>query len=145
MLKSNDKSSSINQERPANSNSSFVSYFRLDKDYGPREYDKSNKTLPSIQTSPLYHVNNVSQNLLSNEHLICQHCNKTYKTETRLNRHKTKCKIRDKLSDNNEYNIPSTSNDKDTAASRTIKCPWSQMGNTISSNTIYVIYNKVVS
>ena len=86
----------------------------------------------------------VSQNFLSNEHLTCQHCNKTYKTETGLNRHKTKYKERDKPSDNNEHNIPSTSNDNDTAASRTIEYPWSKTGNTISSNTINIIYDKVV-
>ena len=73
MLKSNDKSKSIDQERPVNTSSGSGSFFRLDKDYGPRGYDKSNKTLPSTQTSPLYPVNNVSQNFLSNEHLTCQH------------------------------------------------------------------------
>ena len=56
MLKSNDNSRSIDQERPVNTNSSFVSFYRLEKDYGPREYDKSNKTMPSTQTSPSYPV-----------------------------------------------------------------------------------------
>ena len=41
--------------------------------------------------------------------------------------------------------MPSTSNDNDTAASRTIKYPWSQTGNTSLSNIIDIIYNKVVS
>ena len=81
----------------------------MDKDYGLREYDKSNKTMPGTQTSPLYPVNNVNQNSLSNEHLTCQHCNKRYKTKTELNRLKAKCKERDKPSDNNEHNMPSTS------------------------------------
>ena len=45
----------------------------------------SKNTLPSIQTSPLCRVNNVSQNFMSNKHLKCLHCNKTYKTETGLN------------------------------------------------------------
>ena len=127
-----------------NTSSGSGSFFRLDKDYGPRGYDKSNKTLPSTQTSPLYPVNNVSQNFLSNEHLTCQHCNKTYKTETRLNRHKAQCNERDKPSNNNKHNIPSTSKDNDTTASRTIGYPWSQTGNTISSNTSDIIYDKVV-
>ena len=113
MLKSNDRFRSIDQERPVNTNLSSVSFFRLDKDYGPREYGKSNKTLPSTQTSPSYPINNVSQNFLSNEHLTSQHWSKTYKTETRLNRHKAKCKGRDKLSDNNEYDLPSTRNDNE--------------------------------
>ena len=73
-------------------------------------------------------INNVSQNFLSNEHLTCQHYNKTYKIEDGLNRHKPKCKERDNLSDNNEHNIPSTSNDSDITASRTIEHPWSQTG-----------------
>ena len=80
--------------------------FRLDKDYGPREYNKSNKTLPSTQTSPLCPVSNVSQYFLSNEHLTCQHCNKACKTETELNRHKTKRKERDKPFDSNKHNMP---------------------------------------
>ena len=82
MLKSNDKSRSIDQDRPLNTNSSSVSFFRLNEGYGPREYGKSNKTLPSTQSSPLYHVNNVSLNFLSNEHLKHQYWNKEYKTET---------------------------------------------------------------
>ena len=59
----------------------------------------SNNTLPSTQTSPLSPVNNVSQNFMSNEHLKCLHCNKTYKIETGLNPLTTKCKERDKPSD----------------------------------------------
>ena len=59
----------------------------------------SNKTLPSTQTSPWYPVNNVRQSFMSNEHLKCLHCNKTYKTETGLNPHTAKCKERDKPSD----------------------------------------------
>ena len=116
----------------------------MDKDYGPREYDNPNKTLPSIQISPSYPVNNVSQNFLSNINLTCQHCNKTYKTETGLNRHKAKCKEKDKPSDNNEHSIPSTSNDNDRAASRTIEYLWLQTGNTISSNIIDIKYDKVI-
>ena len=57
----------------------------------------SKNTLPSTQTSPLCRVNNVSQNLMSNKHLKCLHCNKTYKTETGLNPHTAKCKERAKL------------------------------------------------
>ena len=94
-------------------------------------YDKSNKTLPRFQITPLYPVNNVSPNSLSAEHLKYQYCNTTYKSETGLNRHKTTCKERDKSSDYKKHNIPSTSNDKDTTASRTIKYPWSQTGNPI--------------
>ena len=97
--------------------------------------------LPSTQTSLLYSVNNVSQIFLLNERLKCQHCNKTYKTETGLNRHKAKYKERDKPSDNNEHNVPSTSNDNDTTASRTIEYLWLQTANTISSNTIDTVYD----
>ena len=43
-----------------------------------------------------------------------------------------------------KHNIPSTSNDKDTTASRTIKYPWSQTGNTILWNTINIIFDKIV-
>ena len=144
MLISNEKSRRIDQTWPVNTDLSSASFFRLDKDCGPWEYDKSNKTLPSTQTSPSCPVNNVSQNFLSNEYLACQHCNKTYKTETGLNRHKAKCKERDKPADNNEHNIPSTRNNNDTVASRTIEYTWSQTGNTISSNTIDIIYDKVI-
>ena len=66
MLKSNDKSRSIDQERPVNTNPSSVSFFLWKNDYGPKEYDKSNKNLPYTQTSSLYPVNNVSQNFFSN-------------------------------------------------------------------------------
>ena len=66
MLKSNDKSRSIDQERPVNTNPSSVSFFLWKNDYGPKEYDKSNKNLPCTQTSSLYPVNNVSQNFFSN-------------------------------------------------------------------------------
>ena len=54
MLKSNDNLEALikkDLQIP-----SQVSFFRLDKDYDPREYDKSNKTLPSAQTSPLMSV-----------------------------------------------------------------------------------------
>ena len=81
----------------------------------------SNNTLPSTQTSPLYLVNNVSRNFMSNEHLKCLHCNKTYKTETGLNLHTAKCKERDKPSDKNEHKMSCTSNGNDTTASQTIK------------------------
>ena len=120
--------------------SNFNLLFRLPL----RLHDKSSKTLPSTQTSLLYLVNNVSQNFLSNKHFKCQHYNKTYKTETGLNRRKAKCKERDNPSDNNEHNIPSTSKDNDTTASETIEYPWSQTGNTILSNTVDIIYDKVV-
>ena len=39
-LKSSDKSWSIDQERPVKTISSFLSFSRLDKDYGPKEYVK---------------------------------------------------------------------------------------------------------
>ena len=44
---------SINQGRPANTISSSVSFLQLDKNYGPREYDKSTKTQPSTHALPL--------------------------------------------------------------------------------------------
>ena len=97
-----------------------------------------------LKTLPWYPVNTVSQNFLPNDHLTCQHCNKTCKTETGLNRHNAKCKERGKLSDNNEHNIPSTINDNDTTASQTTEYPWLQTGDKISSNTIDIIYDKVV-
>ena len=99
MLKSYEKSRSIDRERPVNTNSSTASFFRLDKDYEPREFDKLYKILPSTKTSSSYPVN-VSQHFLSTEHLTCQHCKKAYKTKSGLNRNKAKCKERDKPSDN---------------------------------------------
>ena len=74
----------------------------------PENMASQTKLCLVLKPHPSYPVNNVSQNFLSNEHLTCQHCNKTYKTETGLNRHKAKCKERDKPSVNNEHNIPST-------------------------------------
>ena len=44
---------SINQGRPVNTISSSVSFLRLDKNYGPRKYDKSTKTQPSTHALPL--------------------------------------------------------------------------------------------
>ena len=116
----------------------------MDKDHGPRKHNKPNKTLPSTETSPLYPLNNISQNFLLNEHLKCQYSNKIYKTETGLNRRKAKYKERNKPSDNNKYNTPSTSNRNYTTASQTFEYPWSQTGNTISSNAIDTIYDKFV-
>ena len=81
---------------------------------------------------------------MSNEHLKCQCCNKTCKTETGLDRHKAKCKERDKPTDNNKNNIPSISNDNHTIAFQAIEYSWSQTGNTILPNTIDTIYDKVV-
>ena len=80
-----------------------------------------------------------------NEHLTSQYCHNPYQTDTELNRRKDKCKERDKPSDNNEHSIPSTSNDNDTTASRAIEYPWLQTGNTLSSNIIDIIYDKLVS
>ena len=80
-----------------------------------------------------------------NEHLTSQYCHNPYQTDTELNRRKDKCKERDKPSDNNERNIPSTSNDNDTTASRAIEYPWLQTGNTLSSNIIDIIYDKLIS
>ena len=61
-----------------------------------------------------------------------------------MNRHRAKCKERDKPSGNNEHNISCTGNDSDTTTSRTIEYTWSQMGNTTSSNTNDTIYDKVL-
>ena len=82
LLKSNDKSRSIDQERLINTNSIYVLFFQLGKEYGPQDYGESNNILSSAQNLPLYPVNNVNQNLMSNENLECQHCNKLYKTES---------------------------------------------------------------
>ena len=140
MLILNRNSRSTDQKRHVNNNSSSASFFPLDKDYGPREYDKSNKTLSSTQTSPLYPVNNVTQSFLSNKHLTCQHCNKTYKTETGLKRHKKETNLQ--ITTNTIHHLlvmitiqqfPEQSN--------TVDC---KTGNTISSNSINIIYDKVV-
>ena len=40
ILKFHGKSRSIDQERPVNTNSNSAPFFRLDKDYGSREYDE---------------------------------------------------------------------------------------------------------
>ena len=46
--------------------------------------------------------------------------------------------------DNKEHNISYTGNSNVTTASRTIEYPWQQTGNTISSDTIDINYDKVV-
>ena len=76
--------------------------------------------------------------------MTCQHCNKTHKTENGLYWDKAKYKERDKPCNNNKHNIPLTSNDSSTAASRKIKYPWSETGNTISTDAIDIIFDKVV-
>ena len=73
----------------------------------------------------------------------CQYYNKTNKTETGLNQQKAKCKERGKLSDNNEHNILSTSNDSDATACAKIEYPWPETYNTILSNPIDTIYDKI--
>ena len=57
---------------------------------------------------------------------------------------KAECKEREKPSDNNEHNIPSSGNNNDTTASRTSEHLCSRTGNIISSNTIYIMFDKVV-
>ena len=73
----------------------------------------------------------------------CQYYNKTNKTETGLNQQKAKCKERGKLSDNNEHNILSTSNDSDAIACAKVEYPWPETYNTISSNAMDTIYDKI--
>ena len=56
-------------------------FFRLDKNYRPREYDKTNKVLP------LYQTKNISAGM--NEALyLCDICNKKYKSQSGLKRHR---------------------------------------------------------
>lgn len=122
---------------------SSLSFFRLDNDYGPREYGKSNETLPSTQTSPLFPVKNVRQTSFQLT-FVEMSTLQQMSTETELNWHKAKCKERDGPFDNNEQNISSTSND-DTTACRTIEYTWLQTGNTVSSSAIDIIHDKVLA
>ena len=48
-----------------------------------------------------------------------------------------------KLSDSNEHNILSTSNDSDATACAKVEYPWPETYNTISSNAIDTIYDKI--
>ena len=73
--------------------------------------------------------------------MTCKHGTKTDKTESWLNWHKAKCKERDQPSGDNEHDIPSNC----TTASRKIEYPRLKTSNTISSNTIDIIYEKVLS
>ena len=57
---------------------------RLDKNYFPREYDKTNKVLPLSQTENIPTANN--ENLY-----FCDICNKKYKLQSRLKRHQMNC------------------------------------------------------
>ena len=57
-----------------------TSFFRFDKNYSPREYDKTNKMLPPSQTD-----NKTSKG--SEIQFLCEFCSKKYKLHSGLKRH----------------------------------------------------------
>ena len=59
-------------------------FFRLDKNYRPREYEKTNKVLPLSQTK------NISAGMNKTLYL-CDICNKKYKSQSELKRHRQNC------------------------------------------------------
>ena len=73
-----DDAFALNTEKSARQcEPSKTSFFRLDKNYRPRKYDKKNKVLPLTQTE------NISAGM--NETLyLCDICNKRYKSQSGL-------------------------------------------------------------
>ena len=104
MARNNNKTSQFNS-KTRSKDSSSLSFFRLDKNYGPKEYDTSNKILPNTQ--PQNSTENISDDQLDTSTTIVQHgepgvfyclyCHKGCKSEPGLKRHVNKCKERDKL------------------------------------------------
>ena len=77
-----DDAFALNTEKSARQcEPSKTSFFRLDKNYRPRKYDKKNKVLPLTQTE------NISAGM--NETLyLCDIRNKRYKSQSGLKRHR---------------------------------------------------------
>ena len=74
---------SSNQDRsnfPKECEVSKTSFFRFDKNYRPREYDKTNKVLPPSQTDSRTSKGSEIQ-------FLCEVCSKKYKLHSRLKRH----------------------------------------------------------
>ena len=67
-----------------NNGLSKKSFFRLDKNYAPREYDKTNKVLPPSQSDSTSQLN---ENII----FQCEHCNKKCKSQPGLKRHQRTC------------------------------------------------------
>ena len=63
---------------------SKTSFFRFDKNYRPREYDKTNKVLPPSHTD-----NRTSKG--SEIQFLCEFCSKNYILHSGLKRHQKNC------------------------------------------------------
>ena len=87
-------------------NSDTFSFFRLDKNYFPREYDTSNKVLPNLQqkkwndnicTKP---ISNSVTSILGAKSVEVRslYCNKVYNLGPGLKHHMNRCKERQRFS-----------------------------------------------
>ena len=88
-----DASTTYNARKSSNQDRSNVaeecevsktSFFRFDKNYRPRKYDKTNKVLPPSQTN-----NRPSKGIETQ--FLCEFCSKKYKLHSRLKRHQKNC------------------------------------------------------
>ena len=126
-----------------------LSFFHLDKNYGPSEYDISNKALPNSQ--PKQSNDNVCIEPINNSVTSVQdeksgevcylYCNKVHKSGAGLKRYINKCKERDKVLHKYELSVinhPPTEND---IVDMIRDYNWSQNGKNISCSTIDSIYN----
>ena len=135
--------SNKNKSKVNNRNVSDKSFFRLDPNYGPKEYDKSNKVLPNSQTSSQISSND---NEIRGETVsfICPGCNKNYKTKTGWAKHTNNCKdsqnSRQNLTLEDQNKIPPQVNNTE----ETIFYPWANASTVITLNAINQVYDKVV-
>ena len=150
MASNSDKTHDVNIN--ASSKDSFsLSFFRLDKNCGPREYDTSNKVLPNSQPkqsndNSIEPVRNSVTSVQDGKSVefCCLYCKNVYKSGSGLKGHTNKCKEREKDLDKHESSVinhPPIEND---TVDMTRQYTWSQNGKIISSSTIDSIYNKIV-
>ena len=94
-------------------NSDTFSFFHLNKNYFPREYDTSNKVLPNLQqkqSNDNICIKPVSNSVTSIQdgrsvEVRCSYCSKVYKSGAGLKHHINKCKERDKDFDKRESSV----------------------------------------
>ena len=150
MASNSNKTHHVNINTSSKDSISF-SFFCLNKNYGLREYETSNKVSRNSQLKQLNdnaYIEPISNSVTSVQdgksvEVCCLYCNKVYKSEAGLKRHKNKCMEKDK--DLNKHvslviNHPPTEND---TVDMTREYTCSQNGKIISSSTIDSKYSKI--
>ena len=133
-----DDAFALNTEKNARQcEPSRTSFFRLDKNYRPREYDKTNKVLPLIQTE------NISAGMNGTLH-PCDICNERYKSQSGLKCHRKNCTqpTRDGIVDiNSPMENTSVENNQQQITSR---FKWGRYKEAQFVNMLNAVYDKVV-